>query len=167
MADTIAIVEHRLDPAIRWVWLAGGLVRALIPLAVTLVLAIGDWLPGWATAVAALVTLLAAVAGLVVPFLRYGAWSYQLREDDLLIRHGVVRTVERWIPRKRIQYVDLVGGPIERSLGLRTLVAYTAGSGLLSVSVPGLPEDEAATLRSELLSWAGSTPPEDIEEPDE
>jgi membrane protein YdbS with pleckstrin-like domain len=161
-------VQRRLDPAIRWVWLAGGLATVLVPLVITLVLAFGDWLPGWVTVIAGLVTLVVALAGVALPFLRYRAWSYQLREDDLVIRYGVVRTVERWIPRKRIQYVDLVGGPIERSLGLRTLVAYTAGSGLLSVSVPGLPEQEAATLRSELLSWAGSAEEEaaaDVEEP--
>ena len=57
------------------------------------------------------------------------------------------------------QYVDVVGGPIERSLGLRTLVVYTAGSGLLAVSVPGLPASDAEALRGELLAWSTGTGP--------
>lgn len=144
-------MDHRLDPAIRWVWLAGALATAAIPLAVTVVLAIGGWLPGWVTTLAAAVTLVVAIGGVTASLLRYRGWSYRLAGDKLLIRHGVLTTLERWVPRNRIQYVDIVGGPLERSLGLRTLVVYTAGSGLLSVSIPGLPTDRAEHLRSELL----------------
>lgn len=149
-------MDHRLDPAVRWVWLAGALGTAAIPLAITLVLAIGAWLPLWVTAVAATVTLVVAVGGVTLSMLRYRTWSYRLAGDMLVIRHGVLTTLERWIPRTRIQYVDVVGGPLERSLGLRTLVVYTAGSGLLSVSVPGLPAGRAEQLRVDLL--AGDAP---------
>lgn len=153
-------MEQRLDPAIRWVWVAGGLASAVPPLIATAVLAIGGWLPGWVTGVMAVVTLIVATSGVVLPFLRYRNWSYLLRPDDLVIRHGVLTKLERWVPRTRVQYVDVVGGPIERSLGLRTLVVYTAGSGLLSVSVPGLPAAEAESLRGELLAWSTQPPAE-------
>lgn len=149
-------MDHRLDPAIRWVWLAGALGTAAIPLAVTVVLAIGGWLPGWVTGLAAAVTLVVAAAGVTMALLRYRSWSYRLAGDELVIRHGVLTKLERWVPRNRIQYVDVVGGPLERSLGLRTLVVYTAGSGLLSVSIPGLPAGRAEQMRSELLE--GGTP---------
>jgi membrane protein YdbS with pleckstrin-like domain len=152
-------MDQRLDPAIRWVWVAGGLASAVPPLVATVVLAIGGWLPGWVTGVAAAVTVLVAVSGVVMPFLRYRNWSYVLRPDDLVIRHGVLTKLERWIPRTRVQYVDVVGGPIERSLGLRSLVVYTAGSGLLSVSVPGLPAADAEALRGQLLAWSTGTGP--------
>lgn len=144
-------MDQRLDPAIRWVWLVGGLASAILPLVATLVFAIGGWLPDWVTALAAAVTLLVAINGAGLAFLRYRNWSYRLADDKLVIRHGVLTKLERWIPRNRVQYVDVVGGPLERALGLRTLVVYTAGSGLLSVSVPGLPAAEAEALRSELL----------------
>lgn len=152
-------MEQRLDPAIRWVWVAGGLASAVPPLIATAVLAIGGWLPAWVTGIAAAVTVLVAVSGVALPFLRYRNWSYLLRPDDLVIRHGVLTKLERWIPRTRVQYVDVVGGPIERSLGLRTLVVYTAGSGLLAVSVPGLPAADAEALRRELLAWSTGTGP--------
>lgn len=148
-------MDRRLDPAIRWVWLVGGLATAILPLIATVVLAMGGWAPAWVTGVAAAITLVVAVQAVVLAFLRYRNWSYRLADDKLVIRHGVVTTLERWVPRSRVQYVDIVGGPLERALGLRTLVVYTAGSGLLSVSVPGLPAAQAESLRSDLL---GSMP---------
>ena len=153
-------MDRCLDPAIRWVWLFGALATAAIPAFATIVLAVGGWLPAWVTVIAAAVTVIVAATGITLAFLRYRNWSYLLRSDDLVIRHGVLTKLERWIPRTRVQYVDVVGGPIERSLGLRTFVVYTAGSGLLAVSLPGLPTAEAEALRSELLAWSSTpTPP--------
>jgi membrane protein YdbS with pleckstrin-like domain len=143
-------VEHRLDPGIRVVWLVGSLALASIPLIATAI----AWfvgVPGWLVAIGGAVSAVAVLGAVTTPFARYRRWSYALRPGDLVVRHGVVTETERWIPRTRVQYVDLSQGPIDRVLGLRTLVVYTAGSGLRAVSIPGLPAGTAESLRSDLL----------------
>ena len=63
---------------------------------------------------------------LVWPALEYRFFRYAVREDDLLVRSGVL--FRRWssIPHHRIQHVDTRQGPIERALGLSRLLVFTA-----------------------------------------
>ena len=98
---------------------------------------------------------IAAVAAwaLWYPAARYRRWSYQLRSHDLVLIHGVVTRVERLVPRTRIQHVDIIGGPIERAMGLRQLAVFTAGTSLADARIPGLTKADADALRAELLSW--------------
>lgn len=151
-------MASRLDPRIRWVWLVGGLLVAAIPIVAAVILAIAD-VPSWVLWSTAGLSAALLAHALIGPVLRYRAWSYELTEIQLILAHGVVTKVERRVPRARLQYVDVTAGPIDRALGLATLVVYTAGSGLRSASIPGLARAEAERLRSELLSWT-TTPDE-------
>lgn len=153
-------MDRRLDPSIRVVWLVSGLIWAVVPL-VALVIGWAFGVPGWLLGVLGAIAVVVGVTAITYPLARYRNWAWRLRDDDLVIRHGVVFKLERWIPRTRVQYVDIAGGPIERALGIRTLVVYTAGSGLLSVSIPGLPQAEAESLRAELLAWSVADAPEE------
>lgn len=158
-------MDRLLDPSIRVVWLVSGLIWAVVPL-VALVIGWAFGVPGWLLGILGAVAAVVGVIAITYPLARYRNWGYRLGDDDLVIRHGVVFKLERWIPRTRVQYVDIAGGPIERALGIRTLVVYTAGSGLLSVSVPGLPLAEAESLRAELLAWSvGGTEDEPVAAP--
>lgn len=145
-----------LDPRIRWVWTLGALIPAVIFGLVAGGLAIGGVpvAPPIVGGVAVLIAVLAAS----LPGARWRSWSYVLTDTELIIRYGVVIEIERWLPRTRIQHVDLIGGPIERSLGLRQLVIYTAGTREADVKVPGLPTTTAENLRAELLSWVHPAP---------
>lgn len=116
---------------------------------------VAPWVAGGAAVVM-------AGCGVLIPFLAYRNWSYERRRDELILRHGVITKVERWVPRLRIQHVDLIGGPVERSLGLRQLVVYTAGTREADVKVPGLTRATAEALRQDLLEW---TRTEQEEEP--
>ncbi len=149
--------RQMLDPRIRWVWITGAMIPAAVLALVTLGLAIGR-VP-LAPAITGAVALALAAIGAGLPGARWKSWSYQLTETELIIRFGVVFKVERWLPRTRIQHVDLIGGPIERSLGLRQLVIYTAGTREADVTVPGLPETVAIALRADLLSWVSAIDP--------
>src|SRR6266496_3732998 len=50
---------------------------------------------------------------------RVAAWGYAERNDDLMVRRGVLVRRQSVIPYGRMQFVDMTAGPVERSLGLR------------------------------------------------
>lgn len=86
--------------------------------------------------------------------LRYRVWVYQIREDSVYLERGVFTHVRTIVPYVRIQHVDTSRGPLERALGLSTLVVYTAGSRGADVSIPGLKPDEARDLQQRLKELA-------------
>jgi membrane protein YdbS with pleckstrin-like domain len=86
--------------------------------------------------------------------LRYRRWVYRVREESLYLERGVVTHVRTVVPYVRIQHVDTSRGPIERLLGLSTLVVYTAGSRGADVSIPGLTPDEARDLQQRVKELA-------------
>lgn len=143
--------------------MAGGLIpSAFVGLAALITAAAGVPIAPYALGAAAVVLAVSAVS---LPAARYRNWSYELRPDELVLCFGVVVRVERWVPRLRIQHVDLIGGPIERSLGLRQLVIYTAGTREADVRIPGLREPDAENLRAELLGWTSVVSVEEDESP--
>ena len=145
---------QQLDPRIRIVWTVGAVIPAVVLGMVALALAVAN-VP-IAPPVVAGVALLVGIGAVLIPAARWRSWSYRLTDTELIVRFGVLIKVERWLPRTRIQHVDLIGGPVERSLGLRQLVIYTAGTREADVTVPGLPAPIAEELRDDLLSWVRS-----------
>jgi membrane protein YdbS with pleckstrin-like domain len=84
------------------------------------------------------------------PQLRYRYWRWGLESDRVLIQKGVVWRSRSLIPRVRIQHVDTHSSPLQRWLGLNSLVIYTAGTRGADAEIPGLVADEAERLRDEL-----------------
>lgn len=86
---------------------------------------------------------------------RVRAIGYQLRQDDLLFRRGIMFTRFVSVPYGRMQLVDITRGPIARWLGLADLkfVTAAASSGVL---IPGLAEADAENLRDRLVELAES-----------
>lgn len=79
------------------------------------------------------------------------SWGYAEREDDLLIRRGVLIRRLTVVPYGRIQFVDVRVGPIERALGIATVQLHTAAAAT-DAFIPGLPAEEAARLRDRLAA---------------
>jgi len=79
------------------------------------------------------------------------AIGYAERDDDLLIRKGVMFRSMVVVPYGRMQYVDVEAGPLDRRLGLAKVQLHTASVGT-DAQIPGLPPDEAARLRDRLAS---------------
>jgi len=77
------------------------------------------------------------------------AWGYAEREDDLLVRHGVLVRRLSIVPYARMQFVDVTAGPLERTFGLSTVILHTAAAAS-DAAVPGLAAPEAARLRDRL-----------------
>jgi membrane protein YdbS with pleckstrin-like domain len=105
---------------------------------------------GALVAVAGAVAVL--VAGLALDVLlqrRVGAWAYLEREDDLLVRRGLMVRRLSVVPYGRMQFVDVTAGPVERSFGLATVRLHTAAAAS-DARIPGLEAAEAARLRDQL-----------------
>ena len=91
--------------------------------AVALAAPAGRWVAVAFVGVAVAAQLVVAV---LWPALAWRAFSYTVREHDLLVQRGVL--FRRWssIPFTRIQHVDTRQGPMERMLGLSRLMVFTA-----------------------------------------
>ena len=80
---------------------------------------------------------------------RYGSWGYVEREDDLLVRRGVMFARLSVVPYGRMQFIDVTAGPLERAFGLATVRLHTAAAAT-DARIPGLAREEAARLRDRL-----------------
>jgi len=118
----VAVVAVVLGALLTW-WIA------LVAVAAVLVLAWRWWL-----------------VGRQVP-----AWGYAERDDDLLVRHGLLFQSLVVVPYGRLQFVDVEAGPVDRRFGLASVQLHTASTATDAV-VPGLPPEEAARLRDRLAA---------------
>jgi membrane protein YdbS with pleckstrin-like domain len=98
---------------------------------------------------AAVLVLILGAGGERTVTRRYHAWGYAEREDDLLVRRGVLFARLSVVPYGRMQFVDVTAGPLERSFGLATVKMHTAAAAS-DARIPGLEREEAARLRDRL-----------------
>ena len=82
---------------------------------------------------------------------RWLAWGYAERDEDLLVRRGVLVRRTSVVPYGRMQYVDVTAGPLDRRLGLARVTLHTAAAAS-DASIPGLPAAEATRLRDRLAA---------------
>ncbi len=123
------------------------------------------WLGGFA-AIGALVAILTkatwvwAFPAVFLAFLVWALWliprqvgaiGYAERDDDLLVRKGILFRSLVVVPYGRMQYVDLTAGPVARAFGIASVQLHTASAGT-DAEIPGLPSEEAARLRDQLAS---------------
>lgn len=94
-----------------------------------------------------------AVIALVLIPRRVRSIGYQLRDDDLLFRRGILYQRFVAVPYGRMQLVDINRGPLSRMLNLSELKFVTAAAST-GVTIPGLREADAETLRDQLVALA-------------
>jgi len=98
------------------------------------------------------VGVIAIIALLIIPR-RVRSIGYQLRDDDLLFRRGILYQRFVAVPYGRMQLVDINRGPLSRMLNLSELKFVTAAAST-GVTIPGLREADAETLRDRLVALA-------------
>ncbi len=108
----------------------------------------------WLAVVLAALSIIGLVNLILVPR-RVRSIGYQLRDDDLLFRRGIMWQRFVAVPYGRMQLVDINRGPIARLLGLSELKFVTAAASA-GVTIPGLLEADADALRDHLVSVAES-----------
>ncbi|MDQ2052277.1 PH domain-containing protein [Natronolimnohabitans sp. A-GB9] len=141
-----------LHPRIRLLWIAQAAITAIV-LGVVLA-AVDQWVVDVPTAIIAGVVAVGIVLGSAYAIRLYQVWRFEIQPDALYLERGVVTFVETAVPFVRVQHVDTQFGPIERALGLSSVVVYTAGSRNADVRIPGLTPDRARELQDTLRELA-------------
>ncbi|SEH10767.1 hypothetical protein SAMN04487967_0049 [Natronorubrum sediminis] len=138
-----------LHPRIRLLWIA----NVAIVLGVVGALA-GQWVIDIPIEAVGAVIAVGIGLGIVYAIRLYQVWRFELQDDALYLERGVVTFVETAVPFVRVQHVDTQFGPVERVLGLSSVVVYTAGSRNADVRIPGLTPDRADDLQDTLRDLA-------------
>jgi membrane protein YdbS with pleckstrin-like domain len=144
-----------IHPAIRKVWLFsnmttfGMLALAFGAVEFTLLRAFhAPWrIPFIAPAL--LVTIGFVSAGFVKR--QWQAWNYEVTDNEVILAWGLWNRTRRFVPRDRIQHVDITSGPIARHFGLAHVHLYVAGAHGAVGGIPGLTPEEADDLRLMLV----------------
>lgn len=149
-----------LDPDARLLFHLRALVRlVLVHIPTSAVMGFGVSAMGaglWAGfGVAVLSAFAFFLVALWYPSLSFDRWGYELREEELLIRRGVLFRSLTAIPTARVQHVDTRQGPLEQWFGLARVQIYTAAGMGADGVIPGLAIDVAEALRDELVKRHG------------
>ena len=144
---------QRVSPKYVLVDLVGSLIGAVI---LTLAVSLPYFFSGdaWWLIPTAAAAVLGIVSLILVPR-RARAIGYRLRQDDLVVRRGIMFLRIVAVPYGRMQLVDITRGPVSRAVGLADLKLVTAASAS-NVSIPGLPLEDAEALRDHLIAVAES-----------
>lgn len=143
---------QRVSPKYVTVELVSSIIGGLIACGVSVpFLLSGQWWGYLATAAA----ITFGLSLVVLAPRRARAIGYQLRDDDLLFRRGIMFQRFVAVPYGRMQLIDINRGPLGRMLGLADLKFVTAAA-TTGVTLPGLLTEDADTLRDRLVDLAES-----------
>jgi uncharacterized protein len=109
----------------------------------------------WYFALLAAAWLLVLGLAVVHGSIRHRRTRFLLNEDGLRIRRGLCWRSETLVPRTRVQHMDLERGPIERWLGLASLVVHTAGTRMNAVRLAGMDANRGREVRDDLVDRDG------------
>jgi membrane protein YdbS with pleckstrin-like domain len=144
---------QRLDPRVVNLWRVGGAVWTVVW---TALMAIPSLLWDWPLLLMVPVAALCIAWTAWVPAAAYRHYAYQVGQVDVRVMHGWWTRRVAVVLHSRIQHVDTRQGPIERAMGLATVVIFTAGSVGAMVAIPGIAEAEAEALRDLLARLSGA-----------
>ncbi|WP_188037373.1 PH domain-containing protein [Actinotalea sp. JY-7885] len=147
--DPVGVRWQSVSPRLTSARLVSAAIWFVVPLVGGAVAAALSGLAGLWSIPAVILVVLVWIA-LVVPR-QVRAWGYAEREDDLLIRKGVMFRSIVVVPYGRMQFVDVQAGPLDRAFGIARVQLHTASPGT-DAAIPGLPPDEASRLRDRLAA---------------
>jgi membrane protein YdbS with pleckstrin-like domain len=142
----------RLDPRAKLLWRLTGTLQALLILVGG---AFGSYVL-FARADAPLYLAILPVLGAlalavlfvaVLPPLLWRRWRYEIRPLEVDLQRGLVRVTRTLVPMARVQHVDTRRGPLQRRLGLSTVVFYTAAG---PNEIPQLARETAVEVRDRI-----------------
>jgi membrane protein YdbS with pleckstrin-like domain len=156
-----------LDPAVRKLWRIEALIGGLVWLGVWagagfIVNEAVDDIPFHAGMLGAGVGVAFLALTFYVAGKKYDFWRFLVGADDLAVAHGIWWRTRIYVPRARIQHVDVSAGPIARALGLATVSVFVSGHAGAVATIPGLSAFDAEKLRKVLLRLSEQMP---IQEP--
>lgn len=108
-----------------------------------------SWPLPWGVFIAPALAMFVYIA-LWAPPRRYRAWGYRMDGEELRVRRGVWTRVHTLVPLDHVQHIDVSQGPLERMLGICSLLLHTAGTLHSQIVVPGLTRGDAERMRDEI-----------------
>ena len=147
--DPVGVEWQRVSPRLITVRLISAALTLVVPVAAAVAIAALTGLAGLWVLPGALVALAVWIAVVVPRQVR--AMGYAERDDDLLIRKGVLFRSLVVVPYGRMQFVDVQAGPLYRWGGIARVQLHTASPGS-DASIPGLVPAEADRLRDRLAA---------------
>jgi len=146
-------VWHQISPKYVTVQLISTGSFLVLVIAATLVLTLlmhqlWAWIPG------GILTVILAWTLAILPR-QARSIGYQLRDDDLVFRRGILWQRFVAVPYGRMQLIDITHGPLDRGFGIAQLKFVTAAAAT-GVVIPGLAQTTAETLRDHLVEVAES-----------
>lgn len=151
--DLTGGVWHQISPKYVRVQLISNGSFLLLVVAATLVLTLlmHQW---WASIPGGIMTVILVWTLAILPR-QARSIGYQLRQDDLVFRRGILWQRFVAVPYGRMQLIDITHGPLDRGFGIAQLKFVTAAAAT-GVVIPGLDQSTAETLRDHLVEVAES-----------
>ncbi|BDH56488.1 PH domain-containing protein [Tsukamurella sp. PLM1] len=150
-AEVLRQPAHQVSPRAKTWWTVRAALRwAVLIIPVVVVLAVIPAVP-WFWALLAFVVLAAAAAAhlIVMPRFRYAFHRWEINAVAVYSQAGWLTRTRVLIPISRVQVIDTVAGPLERSFGLSTVTVTTASSAG-TVRISGLPTETAQSIAAGL-----------------
>ena len=93
------------------------------------------------------------------PQLRWARWRYEVRDEEVDLRHGAATVVRTMVPMARIQHVETRRTVVSQLFSTATLVLHTAGG---AVRIPALDDPVAEALRDRIAELARTPDDDDL-----
>ena len=110
-----------------------------------------EWSPALLVLPVVAWVVIAVLSVVVLPNLAYARWRFGIDEEEIDLERGRVWIERVLIPMARVQHVDTERGPLQRRLGLASVVVHTAAG---SYEIPALDLQRAAELRTRIATLA-------------
>ena len=143
----VVLARGSLHPAMLFLRLLDGIRASLLP-ALIAVVSREIWIGG----IAAVVFL----ASLLVAVVRFATFQYQLDEDELVTREGILNRQERRIPVNRIQDLSFEQSLLRRMLGIVVVSVETASGKGAEARLDSLSRSAAERMREALYRARGN-----------
>lgn len=157
MYSQISVPQQRLSKDAVKVWIISETIANIIGLIIIGVLFYLDYLfawkewIGWILIGITIISVLSIVWSLISPFLLYKSWRYDVNEEFLQLKSGVLNEKHQLVPMTKIQSVATKQGPLLRKYGLYSVSIETMAS---SHTIPALPKEVAVELRNQIAHYA-------------
>jgi membrane protein YdbS with pleckstrin-like domain len=143
--------SERVSPRARWLWTIGGVIQAVVVVAVSLLVS-GPW-DWFAFSLWWFVPLCVVLAGYVVgmPLWRYRVHRWEVTDTAVYTQRGWFNIERRIAPLSRVQTVDVHRGPVSQVFRLSTVTVTTASSAG-ALRIEGLDAALAARIVDDVTS---------------
>ncbi|WP_312097544.1 PH domain-containing protein [Niallia sp.] len=140
------------------VWRISEAISNSVILAVLIVCYYLDFYFSWKTWIGLVIvcliglTFLAALWGIFIePPLKQKYWRYDVSEEFIQLKWGVMVENHQLVPMTKVQSVELTQGPLQRKYQLYSIKVGTMGT---SHEIPAIPKEEAYRLRDQIAYFA-------------